>query len=472
MAATYREGAGVRVAREQLGLSQAKLAEITGISQASLSSFELGKADLDSDKIELVRAVLSRNDEVKCLAKRKKRYRVHEYQEVKQDLCRLRLACRTSGNAEYLRLLGELAYSQSHPAQKGPTALSLFSGCGGFSTGFRWAGFKLLGFVEIEAGFRDIYKENFPLAEELGSDITKVTDPQIDEWLRRLGPVDVIIGGPPCQGFSLAGKRQSEDARNTLFEHYLRVVERVQPNVAILENVRLLMSMRFPDGTRVPDAIRKGFSIRGYNVLSFEVNAKDYGVPQHRERVIFIAVRKTHGRQPSMPTPTHGIENDFFTNRMPYRTFADACSDLQFLESGQKSTSDLLHDAVHHPKHVIDWLWDVPQGASAHDNVEIFMRPSSGYNTTYKRQIWNEPASTVQTTFGMISGCRNVHPIATRALTIREAARIQSFPDSFVFRGSLGSIRSSIGNAVPPLLAYSIARHIRENILNSVEIPC
>jgi DNA (cytosine-5)-methyltransferase 1 len=99
------------------------------------------------------------------------------------------------------------------------------------------------------------------------------------------------------------------------------------------------------------------------------------------------------------------------------------------------------------------------------------MRPPSGYNTTYKRNVWAEPGGTVQTTFGMISGCRNVHPIATRSLTIREAARLQSFPDDYVFEGSLGTIRTGIGNAVPPLLAFAIAKHVSE-VLQPVKITC
>ncbi|MFT5527886.1 MAG: DNA (cytosine-5)-methyltransferase 1, partial [Pirellulaceae bacterium] len=108
---------------------------------------------------------------------------------------------------------------------------------------------------------------------------------------------------------------------------------------------------------------------------------------------------------------------------------------------------------------VIQWLWNVPEGKSAHDNEDPKLRPPSGYNTTYKRQVWKQPAATVQTTFGMISGCRNVHPIATRSLTIREAARIQSFPDSYRFQGTLKTIRTGIGNAIPPLLAYRIGQH-------------
>jgi DNA (cytosine-5)-methyltransferase 1 len=129
-----------------------------------------------------------------------------------------------------------------------------------------------------------------------------------------------------------------------------------------------------------------------------------------------------------------------------------------------------LHQAVRHPSHVIKWLWDVKEGHSAHDNENPKDRPPSGYNTTYKRQVWQEPASTVQTTFGMISGCRNVHPISTRSLTIREAARIQSFPDSYQFTGTLGAIRTGIGNAVPPLLAYRVGLFVRSRLLNLVEV--
>jgi DNA (cytosine-5)-methyltransferase 1 len=111
------------------------------------------------------------------------------------------------------------------------------------------------------------------------------------------------------------------------------------------------------------------------------------------------------------------------------------------------------------------------KGSSAHENEDPALRPPSGYNTTYKRQIWLEPAATVQTTFGMISGCRNVHPIATRSLTVREAARIQTFPDDFILKGSMGTIRTGIGNAVPPLLAKKIALYLRSSFFDLVKIP-
>ena len=462
MALSIIDGSELRTIRIRLGLSQVKLAEITGVPQADLSAFELGKSSLSSREIDHLNDLLSKEEDVFRVVSRKKRYRQHEFGSLLRDQSRALLARRTPENINYLELLATLQQQANQNLQAGPTALSLFSGCGGFSTGFSWAGFKILGFLEINPDFRRIYRENFPAALELATDITKVSQFQVQSWKEKLGQVDVIIGGPPCQGFSLSGKRKSDDYRNTLFEHYLRVVEIVQPRVAVLENVRLLTSMKLPDGSLVTDAIRKSFQRLGYSVQAFEVNAKEFGVPQHRERILFVATRKDQTVVPSIPNPMHSSNSNLFDNKIPCRTFADACSDLEFLESGQKSCIDPLHEAVDHPRHVIEWLWNVRQGASAHENEDPAMRPPSGYNTTYKRQMWNEPASTVQTTFGMISGCRNVHPFATRALTVREAARIQSFPDTYKFSGTLGAVRTSIGNAVPPLLAYHLGCHIKQ----------
>ena len=284
------------------------------------------------------------------------------------------------------------------------------------------------------------------------------------------GPIDCIIGGPPCQGFSLSGKRDITDPRNYLFEDYLRVVDAIRPRVAIVENVRLLTSMKSKSGGLLKDDIANGFKAHGYQAKLYEVNAKSYGVPQHRERVFFVATRDDTQKYPSFPVPTFSDSTWASKKTQRIRTFADACCDLPFLESSE-SSADSLHTAVAHPDHVIQWLWDVRQGHSAHDNKDPRLRPPSGYNTTYKRQVWLEPASTVQTTFGMISGSRNVHPIATRALTIREAARLQSFPDDFEFIGPLGKIRTGIGNAVPPLLAKVVAEHVASHILDLVKVP-
>jgi DNA (cytosine-5)-methyltransferase 1 len=461
-------GTALRDTRESIGLSQAKLAEITGIPQYILSAFELGKSELDTLQIRQLKSALNDKSLVTKAVKRKKRYQAHAYSPVIHDATRVTRQIQTPQNAEYVSYITSL---HSQKAEKKYRALSLFSGCGGLSLGFSWAGFEIKGFLEIDQGLREIYAKNFPASKEIGADITDITDDQILDLKKKTGDIDIIIGGPPCQGFSLSGKRDVNDPRNTLFLHYLRFVDVYRPKIAVMENVRLLTSMKSHKGNFVKDDIKSEFKRRGYSVEMFDVNAKDYGVPQHRERVFFIAIREDTGIRPCFPEATHGDDNGrgLFSNTKPCLTFADACSDLPYLESGE-SSNDPFHEAVSHPQHVIDWLWDVREGYSAHENEDPKKRPPSGYNTTYKRQVWREPAATIQTTFGMISGCRNVHPIATRSLTVREAARLQSFPDDYKFSETLGTTRTGIGNAVPPLLAYVIASNLISKVLNLIKI--
>lgn len=460
----------LRAQRQLAGLSQARFSELCGVPQHQLSAFELGKLDLPESVLAKVSAALSDRAGAATLAGRSKRYREHTYVQVQRLPERVARATQTKGNSDYTDALAKLGAFQRD--SNGPTAISLFAGCGGFSLGFSAAGFSVKGFVELLPELRAIYKSNFPNVRELGGDITKVTASDLESYVQEFGSVDAIIGGPPCQGFSLSGKRAVDDPRNELFKHYMRFVAAFNPKIAVLENVRLLTSMKDANGRFVKDEITKEFCTLGYAVDYFDVNASQYGIPQDRDRVIFVALRKDLECSPSIPTPTHFKSVDLFSSGQLVRSFGDACSDLPFVESGQGS-DDSLHTAVNHPAHVIEWLWNVPEGRSAHDNIDFNLRPPSGYNTTYKRQVWSEPAATVQTTFGMISGCRNVHPIATRALTIREAARLQSFPDSYRFEGSLGTIRKGIGNAVPPLLAHAIAMHIKPLIkfCKSTQLP-
>ena len=459
----FAAGTQLRQLRQQRRLSQARLAELAEVPQHILSAFELEKIDLCDEHHRKILVVLSDPGRHKNAIERKKRYRKHSYGSFLSNSQRVALARKSDGSAEYLRILTEL----SSKTVQTFTGISLFSGCGGLSLGFSSAGCDIKGFVEIDDGLARIYYTNFPQAQRIGSDITQVRSATIREFLRAAGDMDVLIGGPPCQGFSLSGKRDVHDHRNYLFHDFMRFVDVVNPKVAIIENVRLLTSMRSKRGGLVKDEIIRGFHAHGYIAKLYSVDASNYGVPQHRERVFFLAVRSDLGVTPSFPKPKYHRSTSLF--HKPLRTFADACSDLQYIEAGQ-NTADPLHVAVRHPDHVIRWLWDVPQGASAHDNDDPDLRPPSGYNTTYKRQIWDQPGATVQTTFGMISGCRNVHPIATRSLTVREAARLQSFPDGYTFAGPIGTIRKGIGNAVPPFLARAIADHVRATILDLVEV--
>lgn len=452
MLADNFSGQELRKFREGKKVSQAKLAKETGIYQAKLSYFELGKGALLNEEKVAILNILRDSVKVDTIVTAKKRTQKKSENSFNiniSDIEKRKLKYSKSERTEkYVEEL-DFLYDKHLDESKEFKALSLFSGCGGLCLGFSAAGVRIAGFIEKDKDISQIYRDNFSSTPQLASDITALSHKDIEQYKESVGDVDIIIGGPPCQGFSLSGKRNESDARNKLFENYIDMVSVFKPKVALLENVQLLTSMKDENGLLVKDQIIKKFEELDYKITYFKINANDYGVPQSRARVFFLAVNKNLD-----------LDLDFPKHTTDSLSFGDACSDLEYLESGEASKTDKLHFAVDHPPHVLEWLWNVPEGSSAHDNVDPNLRPPSGYNTTYKRQIWNEEASTVQTTFGMISGCRNVHPVATRSLTIREAARVQSFPDKFLFNGKLGTVRTAIGNAVPPLLAYKIASYL------------
>lgn len=442
----------IRALREARGLSQAKLAELLGVRQALLSAIELGKQAPTSQFVENARMLLSSVSDAEITSLKRKR-------------------TRHAGTIKRGAVSERLEYLPPQPVRdipQYPTAISLFSGCGGMCLGFENAGFRVLGNIEIDPELRAVYELNFPYVLPLGTDVTQITVGEVSGWKNSLPKVDVVFGGPPCQGFSLVGKRNVNDPRNMLFTHMARIISILRPRYVVMENVRLLISMKAPDGSFIHSHITKAFKSIGYSMEFAELNAMDYGVPQFRERVFFIGVRDDLPKlTPIFPPATHGkpkAEPDLSNIQLhPYLTFKDATHDLPSLEPGQVSPNDPLHFAVAHPPHVVEWLRHTPEGCSAHENLDLAHRPLSGYNTTYKRLRWDEPSSTIQTTFGMISASRTVHPSDHRSLTIREAMRCQTFPDYFRVSGKIGTIRTAIGNAVPPRFAEAIAKHILSN---------
>lgn len=455
----------IKKEREEISISQALFAKLTNIPQAVLSAYECGKRLPSDEHVQIIEDTLSKIKDGTIVPKKKKRICKTTFtSSIIQERPR-RSYVRTDRNNEYLNSLKELEFQFTNKKENSPIAVSCFAGCGGLCYGIKAAGFDIVATNELVEDYKQIYKENFPNANFLPNDIKNITDNDIDKIKENYPQIDLLAGGPPCQGFSLAGKRNVDDDRNTLFTYYLKIANKLHPKVILMENVKLLTSMRNPKGTLVKDEIIKTFNKIGYKGNFYCVNASSYGVPQNRERVFFIGIRKDLRLNPSFPEPTHFIEQNLLGDLC--LTFGDAVSDLEFIESGEASTNDKMHKATNHPEHVLRWLVDVPQGKSAHENENPEMRPPSGYNTTYKRQKWNEPSCTITTNFNMISGCNNVHPIATRSLTTREAMRLQSFPDSFKFTGKEGTIRTVIGNAVPPLLAYNVAKHILENYILS-----
>lgn len=456
------KGSDIRNLRFERGISQAKLSYLSGIVQAKISSWELEKENIPEKKYYDLIKLLSNIDEEKANQIKKKKYQKKQSNgfEIPKRSYRL-----TPRNVEYLENLKFLEKRFKENKFKAK-ALSFFAGCGGLCYGAKAAGIDIIGTNELVESYKEVYNLNFPNSTFLPNDIRQIKKTDIDVILEKNGEIDIMLGGPPCQGFSLAGKRDVNDERNTLFGDYLEISKYVNPKVILIENVKLLTSMKDPDGKFIRDRVIENYQELGYESQFFIVNAKNYGVPQHRERVIFIGVRSDLKLKPSIPEQIFRDETVSLFNVMnrPF-TFGDAVSDLEYIESGEKVDRDDYHWAVNHPTHVLEWLVNVPQGKSAHDNDDFNLRPPSGYNTTYKRQVWDEPAGTVGTTFGMISGCRNVHPIATRSMTIREALRLQSFPDSFQLTGTSGTKRKVIGNAVPPMLGYHITKHIVDNYI-------
>ncbi|TAL40023.1 MAG: DNA (cytosine-5-)-methyltransferase, partial [Alphaproteobacteria bacterium] len=205
-------GKQLREEREKIGLSQAKLAEISNIPQHLLSAYELGKEELSEGYLKRLLSAIQDNDRLEEVLTRKKRYKNHTYKEVEHNQTRVNKHALTKENEEYTKLINSLRTN----TVKKHKAISLFSGCGGLSLGFSWAGFDIKGFVEIDDGLREVYTDNFPTASLIGTDITKISQEQILTIKKKVGDLDVIIGGPPCQGFSLSGKRDVNDPRNSL----------------------------------------------------------------------------------------------------------------------------------------------------------------------------------------------------------------------------------------------------------------
>ena len=469
----------IQTERKKNGISQTKLAEFSGYTKQKISAWELKKDFPSNAELQHLREVL---DELITKVNAGE-LNLRGHRNTKSEKIASKSPSPIKDKSDYDSRIRNLGYSGEYASQlselyknaqkqnnRNMKGIGLFSGCGGLDLGFEAAGVDIVGHVEIWDAANKIYAENFPNSKLLQTDINDITDVDLNKWKKEFGSIDIVVGGPPCQGFSLAGKRDPDDIRSQLYKQYVHVVNGIRPKVFVFENVAKMTSMKTKDGNLFLNEILKEFADVGYTIVYKIVNAFEYGVPQSRERVIIVGVRSDLRKQFEFKKPPYGAvdssgQMNLFEATLPIRTFRDAMEGLETLENGDVSTNDPLHWAIVHPQHVIEWLLDVPEGMSAHENPNPTKRPPSGFNTTYKRNVWDEPCSTISTNFNMISGCRNVHPTSTRSITIREATRAQSFPDEFVFCGKWGDVRQAIGNAVPPLLAYEIAKEIIDQIL-------
>lgn len=323
--------------------------------------------------------------------------------------------------------------------RNGLNFIDLFSGAGGLSCGFVMAGYTPVGSVEIMEQAVSTYKYNFVDKKGFNENVESrdIRDKQVKQDLYdsvKSTVVDVIVGGFPCQGFSMAGNRIVTDKRNTLYLDMLEIVNHIKPKVVVMENVPGLRSML---GGKVEEKIINDFEKIGYKINVTILNAADYYTPQTRKRVIFIGNRI--GKSNYHPKPILDEEN--------YVTTKDAIVDLM------KHKTDTLfnHVPTNHSDEMKKKLLAVKEGESLYKN----------YSDSWKKCPWNKPSCTVKENHGAV----NIHPKLPRVLTVRELARLQSFPDDFVFQGSKKWQLTQIGNAVPCYLGKAIGLAV-EKIIN------
>lgn len=340
--------------------------------------------------------------------------------------------------------------------------MDLFAGVGGLSYGFsKIPEFNIVAANEIEKDIAAAYFLNHPNVTMLNCDICSLTDHMLHDALGGK-KIDIVVGGPPCQSYSTLGKRQMDDRAN-LFIQYKRVLGILRPKAFIYENVVGLLSM---NQGRLFNTVLSEFSELGYELKYKVLNAVNYGVPQFRERVILVGFLGENKYE--FPEPTHG------EGLKPYVTLKDALGDLPPLSSGETNNTylhepdnDFLrfvregseqlteHTAPRNGEHLIRIMQALKEGQSKDDLPEE-IRPKSGYGNTYAKLWWNRPSTTITRNFACPSSSRCIHPRDSRAMSIREGARLQSFPDTYKFYGSDSMKRLQIGNAVPPLVPYSV----------------
>lgn len=382
------------------------------------------------------------------------------------------------------------AVQQAAPlkAPKTPSVgiIDLFCGTSGFSTGFAKlnSNYGLAGAVDVNVDAAATARKNHPDSYVFNGDLLQLSPREFGKMLPATD-VSLIVGGPPCQGFSsLRPFRSSDfdDPRNSLFEQFASFVAYFRPKVFVLENVVGILTHK---GGKTVGALTECFLSLGYVCDWRILNAANYGVPQKRER--FILIGASTGAMPSFPKPTHFFEGRVIgyrdRSRMvsastalpPAITVMEAFGDLPPVERGEaaheyglpplndyqaarRSLSSRLtfHEAPKHSDKIMEII--------RHSGGSISSIPphliSSGFSSSYSRLDGDKPANTMTVKFQSAASSRCIHPIQNRALTLREGARLQSFDDNFVFAGSATSIASQIGNAVPPLLGTAIAKSV------------
>jgi DNA (cytosine-5)-methyltransferase 1 len=389
--------------------------------------------------------------------------------------------------------------------------LDIFAGAGGFSLGFQAAGYSIVGGVEVDQWACETFAFNHPQAVVVKADITQLTDTEIIEKFAGCFP-DVVLGGPPCQGFSVANRQAGDpkDPRNSLFTEFLRVGRLLEPKLLALENVPHLALAKTGDGQSVLEIIKRSLEDLGYFTYSAVLSATSFGVPQIRNRLFIVAARQP--LENPFPLPTHYWRNGaapslFDEDLRPCPTLWDAISDMPELDAGaggeemayqtaprngyqaalREGAAILFnHKAMNHTKRMVERFAAMKWGDSGND-VPEHLKPrrrnsqelaTNAYDQNNRRMHPFRPCHTIAASFY----ANFVHPYQNRNFTAREGARIQSFPDWYRFCGKPTVVShkllareerhderylcqyNQIGNAVPPLMAQVIAANLRPQL--------
>jgi DNA-methyltransferase (dcm) len=383
----------------------------------------------------------------------------------------------------------------------GYTALSLFSGCGGFCEGVRLAGFEVKAAVEIDRFAAQTYRANFPEVELFEGDVHHFLNPDAAEWTGQAdrfsaikeGSIDLLFGGPPCQGYSQIGTRILDDPRNELYREFIRILTALRPRIFIMENVPNMLLLA---KGRFKREVLEAFAAAGYNNCGVQVlTASDYGVPQLRRRAIFVGLRDGENLGESVQD---FMQDALKEEEQPIQTVWDALCDLpeqtaihyEPLPYARTSTRNDILDEMrldrdgrwytsarkksllpdgrhrlhnHHTKEIqerrknlIALLKPGAKGDSLPKDVWNGLRPEK-----WRRLPLDRPAYTILAQMHRDLS-EWVHPRFERWITVREAARLQSFHDGFVFYSSEWQMLKQIGNAVPPLLGRAVASAARQ----------
>lgn len=376
--------------------------------------------------------------------------------------------------------------------------LDTFAGAGGFSLGFEMAGATIVGAIEQDEWATDTFKANHPNTLVIKSKLEDLNDSYLKNNFRN---IDILLGGPPCQGFSIANKKNGDpkDPRNSLFQEFLRVAKLLEPRIVIMENVPNLLNAKTADKTPVIEIIETELRELGYFVYKTILEAQNYGVPQIRKRLFVIASK--HELTKPFPDATHST--DAASGLQPSLTLWDAISDLppilaregaevsEYTLEPQTHYQKVLrknsiklqnHKAMNHSKRLVERFQSMKWGQSTSD-VPNHLKPikrnsnevsTAVYDQNNRRMHPNKPCHTIAASFY----ANFVHPYLDRNFTAREGARIQSFPDDYIFLGKPTVVShkllqregrfdekylcqyNQIGNAVPPLLAFNVAKNL------------